>query len=101
MCPPIRSLPAYLPQGSGFPLQSFACSQNTLSVINPPIHPIPPADLKSPRRQKDFRFKVASKRGQRTRLRGLCRARATSLRSNNPSRAPTAHAPPLLTKLRI
>ncbi|MDR1975090.1 MAG: hypothetical protein LBQ31_10565 [Bacteroidales bacterium] len=34
--------------------------------------------------KKDFRCKVASKRGQRTRLRGLCRARATSLRSNNP-----------------
>ncbi|MDR1973450.1 MAG: hypothetical protein LBQ31_02125 [Bacteroidales bacterium] len=34
-------------------------------------------------RGRAIRCKVASKRGQRTRLRGLCRARATSLRSNN------------------
>ncbi|MDR1975318.1 MAG: hypothetical protein LBQ31_11730 [Bacteroidales bacterium] len=32
----------------------------------------PPAEPRAAK--KDFRYKVASKRGQRTRLRGLCRA---------------------------
>ncbi|MDR1974566.1 MAG: tRNA (adenosine(37)-N6)-threonylcarbamoyltransferase complex dimerization subunit type 1 TsaB [Bacteroidales bacterium] len=49
-------------------------------VINLGIPP-PLAELRG--RGRAFRCKVASKRGQRTRLRGLCRARATSLRSNN------------------
>ncbi|MDR1974885.1 MAG: hypothetical protein LBQ31_09530 [Bacteroidales bacterium] len=42
-----------------------------------------PPPLAGSWRGRAFRCKVASKRGQRTRLRGLCRARATSLRSNN------------------
>ncbi|MDR1973121.1 MAG: hypothetical protein LBQ31_00415 [Bacteroidales bacterium] len=39
--------------------------------------------IRLPPQGRAIRSKVASKRGQRTRLRGLCRARATSLRSNN------------------
>ncbi|MDR1973557.1 MAG: hypothetical protein LBQ31_02665 [Bacteroidales bacterium] len=51
-----------------------------------------PAPRRASWRGRAIRYKVASKRGQRTRLRGLCRARATSLRSNNLFCRPTNHA---------
>ncbi|MDR1973390.1 MAG: hypothetical protein LBQ31_01810 [Bacteroidales bacterium] len=59
-------------------------STNFPTSHSPPTHcPLPVQNKKRQTKGRAIRFKVASKRGQRTRLRGLCRARATSLRSNN------------------